>query len=122
MISLFILPVDKSKKVWYNSIIEMRERPTSENTLEVDTMLKKNLRDHASAQCHVEIENDRVVFVSYTTPVIFITHENGKRCVECTGTYSQTTRKQIGWFCKEYLPGLCYHDMKTIVGAGAVEM
>lgn len=85
-------------------------------------MLKKNLKDHASAQCHVEIENDRVIFVSYTTPVIFITHENGKRRVECTGTYSQTTRKQIGWFCKEYLPEYNYHNMKAIVGAGAIEM
>ena len=85
-------------------------------------MLKKKLRDHASAQCLIEIENDRVVFISYTTPVIFITHENGKRRVECTGTYSQTTRKQIGWFLREYLPEFCYQDMKRIAGQGAVQM
>lgn len=40
--------------------------------------------------------------------------------VECTGTYSQTTRKQIGWFLKEYMPHLNYFDMKSIVGKGMV--
>lgn len=85
-------------------------------------MTKKNLKDHKYCQCHVEIEENRIVFVSYTTAVIFIIYRDGKRFIECTGTYSATTRKQIGYFCREYLPEYCYYDMKKIVGEGEVEM
>lgn len=84
--------------------------------------MKRNLVNHPYSNCHVEIENDRIVFVSYTTAVIFITHRNGRRFVECTGTYSATTRKQIGYFLREYAPDLCYYDMKRIAGEGEVEM
>lgn len=42
--------------------------------------------------------------------------------MECTGTYSATTRKQMAWFLKEYAPDLTYYDMKAIVGKGAVAM
>lgn len=82
----------------------------------------EKLRNHKSSQCHVEIENGKTVFVSYSTAVIFIITRAGKRFVECTGTYSQTTRKQMGWFLKEYLPEFSYYDMKNIVGKGEVEM
>ena len=84
--------------------------------------MKKNLRNHPYAQCHVEINGDTTCFVSYSTAVIFIINRNGRRFVECTGTYSATTRKQIGYFLKEYAPDLCYYDMKNIVGKGEVEM
>ena len=47
--------------------------------------------------------------VSYTTRVISI-DPNG--WVDCTGTYSATTRKHIGAFLKEYAPTLNYYDMK----------
>ena len=87
----------------------------------------KNLEGHRHSQCHVEVdckdgEVVGVVFVSYVTPVIFIKYVDGKRFVECSGTYSPTTRKQIGWFLMEYAPDLCYYDMKDIVGDGLVEM
>lgn len=85
-------------------------------------MTKKNLKNHPYCQCHVEVEDNRIVFVSYSTAVIFITYRDGKRYIECTGTYSQTTRKQISYFCREYLPEYCYYDMKNIVGRGEVEM
>ena len=84
--------------------------------------MKRNLENHPYSNCHVEIENDRIVFVSYTTAVIFITHRDGQRFVECTGTYSATTRKQIGYFLREYAPDLCYYDMKRIAGEGEVAM
>lgn len=84
-------------------------------------MIKK-LKNHKYAQCHIEFENNKVVFVSYSTAVIFITRRNGKRYVECTGTYSQTTRKQIGYFLKEYLPQFSYYDMKNIVGKGEIQI
>lgn len=85
-------------------------------------MMTMKLKDHKYAQCHVEQDNSKTVFVSYSTPVIFIIKENGRRWVECTGTYSQTTRKQIGFFLKEYAPDLNYHDIKGIVGKGLVEI
>ena len=84
--------------------------------------MKKNLTNHPYAQCHVEIDGDTICFVSYSTAVIFIINRGGQRFVECTGTYSATTRKQIGYFLKEYAPDLCYYDMKKIVGEGEVAM
>ena len=85
-------------------------------------MTKKKLENHKYAQCHVLIENDIITFVSYNTAVIVITNIGGLRHIACTGTYSATTRKQIGYFLKEYAPDLCYYDMKNIVGAGLVQM
>lgn len=84
--------------------------------------MRKSLKNHPYSQCYVEVENGTTCFVSYSTAVIFITNEGGKRYVECTGTYSATTRKQIGYFLKEYAPDLIYQDMKKIVGLGAVQM
>ena len=83
---------------------------------------KRKLANHPYAKCHVGIEPGLIVLVSYTTPVIFLTEKNGCRFVECTGTYSQTTRKQIGYFLKEYAPDLTYQAVKAIVGQGAVKM
>lgn len=80
----------------------------------------KRLEGHKSAQaCVIENEN-QLDLVSYATRVITVKHENGKRMIECTGTYSATTRKHINWFCREYLPDLSYYDMKGIAGKGFV--
>jgi len=82
--------------------------------------MTKRLENHKSAQCHVIIDGSDVHFISYVTRVISIVMnpETGERMIECTGTYSATTRKQIGWFLKEYAPDLCYYDMKSIAGMG----
>lgn len=82
------------------------------------------LKNHRYAQCYtITYPNGDITFVSYRTPIIYISHTSeGKRLIQCTGTYSQTTRKQIGWFLKEYLPEFSYYDMKNIVGKGWVEM
>lgn len=85
-------------------------------------MTRTRLNDHKHANCHVEQDGNKTTFVSYSTPVIFIIHEDGARFIECTGTYSQTTRKQIGYFLKEYLPEFTYQDMKKIAGQGAIKM
>ena len=77
------------------------------------------LKDHPSSQCGVIFDNGVVHFYSYSTRVISI-YPNGE--MECTGTYSQTTRKQIGWFLKEYAPHLSYYDMKAIAGKGIVKI
>lgn len=66
---------------------------------------------HKYANCRVSVyrEDGRVTRVSlwsYSTDVcgIYLDEDDGAWHVYCTGTYSQTTRKQIGWFSRE----LCY--------------
>lgn len=75
----------------------------------------RKLTNHKSAHCHVSIEdNGTINFISYTTLVIqAVPHSSGQYVLFCTGTYSQTTRKQIGWFLKEYFRDISYYDMKN---------
>lgn len=74
----------------------------------------RKLTNHKSAQCHVSIEDNGIInFISYTTLVIqAVPSDFGGYVLYCTGTYSQTTRKQIGWFLKEYFGDVSYYDMK----------
>ena len=61
----------------------------------------------------IQFENDKdgtIRFYSYTTHVITITPDGW---LTCTGTYSPTTRKQIGRFLREYAPALTYHHAKA---------
>ena len=84
-----------------------------------------NLRDHQYAQCKAIVDDvaKTIDFVSYVTRVISVRfNAEGKREIECTGTYSQTTRKQIGWFLREYVPGVTYQQVKAIVGQGFVAL
>ena len=73
------------------------------------------LKNHPYANCSVRVLNDgSVVFTSYKTDVIYI-DKDGWLCV--TGLYSATTRKQIGYFLKEYVPQLNYYDIKSLYWA-----
>ena len=96
------------------------------------------LAHHPGCQCRVQINEDGVIdFISYTTLVIRAVPQKlaskyysdyaisipkdeqideDAYFLECTGTYSQTTRKQIGYFLKEYFGDLDYYDMKNIAG------
>lgn len=67
------------------------------------------LKNHPYAQCHVEIRNNSVEFVSYSTSVI----EINNNWLRCSGLYSMTTRKQIGWFLKEYAPMISYQMVRA---------
>lgn len=70
----------------------------------------KRLDSMPNAQCGVILHSDGAVdFISYTTLVCTI---DAQGWLECTGTYSQTTRKQIGRFLLEYAPNLNYQDAK----------
>ena len=70
------------------------------------------LKNHPYANCSVRALNDgSVVFTSYNTDVIYI--EKGG-WLYVSGLYSATTRKQIGYFLKEYIPQLNYHDIKWL--------
>lgn len=53
------------------------------------------------AQAHVEIDRDGNIFlISYVTLVCCIDNEGW---LSCTGTYSNTTRRHIGAFMREYV-------------------
>ena len=70
------------------------------------------LKNHPHVQCTVrELIDGSVVFTSYNTDVIYI-DKNGWLFV--SGLYSATTRKQIGYFLKEYVPFLNYYDIKSL--------
>lgn len=93
------------------------------------------LEGHPGAQCRVQIEPDgQIVFISYVTEVIRAIpswraglidgdkvicvgaeeNTNGDYYfVECTGTYSRTTAKQITWFLREYFPTLSLRNMRA---------
>ena len=76
----------------------------------VEICYDRALRDMPHAQCGVNVHKDgRIDFISYTTRVITIDADGW---LEITGTYSPTTRKQIGRFLREYVPNLCYQDVK----------
>ena len=69
------------------------------------------LTSHQYAKCRVSVYRKEgrvygVSLLSYSTDVcgIYFDEIDGAWHVYCTGTYSQTTRKQIGWFARE----LCY--------------
>lgn len=94
-------------------------------------MIIKKLSEMPYAQAHVEIdEHDNVYLFSYVTLVCAI--ENN--WLSCTGTYSQTTRRHIGAFMREYVtwpdgePGdyqtakRCYEgNYRMNIGTGEIE-
>lgn len=75
------------------------------------------LTEHKSAQCNINIHANKIEFISYTTVVITATHVEGNTYrLTCTGLYSNTTRRQIGWFLQEYFGNINYYDIKDIAG------
>ena len=64
-------------------------------------MTLKKLAEMPYAQAHVEIDDagNKHLF-SYTTLVCILTADNW---LTCTGTYTQTTRRHIGAFMREYV-------------------
>lgn len=68
------------------------------------------LANHESAQAKVQVirdKNNEIVglnLISYSTLVCGFRYEfngiRGKTFAFCTGTYSQTTRRHISWFCR----------------------
>ena len=72
-------------------------------------MIKK-LTGHPYSQCNVYIDEwGGIRFISYKTEVITISPAGW---LTCYGLYSATTRKQIGWFMREYCSPLTFHDAK----------
>ena len=72
--------------------------------------MTKKLTNMPYAQAKVVIdENNAIALISYTTTVVVIDPQGW---LTCTGTYSQTTRKHISAFMKEYGNGATYHTAK----------
>ena len=72
-------------------------------------MQKKKLKYLPYGQCYAVIdEYGAISLVSYATTVITI---DPAGWLTCYGTYSQTTRKHIGAFMKEYT-NFSYHTAK----------
>ena len=70
------------------------------------------LKNHPYAKCSVHLLIDgSLVFTSYNTDVIYIDKDGW---LYVSGLYSATTRKQIGYFLKEYVPFLNYYDIKAL--------
>ena len=84
------------------------------------SFIEKKLANHPSCQCKVKIfDNGTIQFISYSTLVIEANPVEGNEYeLYCSGTYSQTTRKQIGYFLKEYFWNVDYYDMKKIAETG----
>ena len=74
----------------------------------MDTIIK-TLSGHKYAQAHVIIDNNGISLISYRTLIINIDNDGW---LTCTGLYSRTTIKHIGWFMKTYGRGYCYYDVK----------
>lgn len=74
-------------------------------------MITKKLHDHASAQCCVRhYENGDIALRSYKTIVLY--YRASTDMLYCTGTYSQTTRKHMSWFLREYFSHISYQTMR----------
>ena len=88
-----------------------------EKTVEVE--VDARLRLMPNAQCGVRFdEYGGVHFISYETEVITVDPHGW---LTCSGTYSATTRRQIGRFLSEYYPNItyqlakhCYEANKTV--------
>ena len=69
----------------------------------------KKLKFMPYASAKVKMYDKKIILQSYATDVIII-DENG--FMRCTGTYSQTTRKHISAFIKEFAPQLNHYTAK----------
>ena len=76
----------------------------------------RSLSEMPNAQCGVRFTADGSIhFYSYITRVITIDKDGW---IECTGTYSLTTRRQIKKFLKEYAPVFDTYAIEQIAGTG----
>ena len=77
--------------------------------LEKTVTYDKRLQYCPHGSCGVVFNDYGTHLISYTTLVCSIDHDGW---LTCTGTYSQTTRKHIGAFIREYAPMLSYYSAK----------
>lgn len=68
------------------------------------------LQGHTTKNARYFVDGDGRGLISYHTKVLII--KDG--VLFCTGLYSATTRRHIGWFLSEYLPTFNYYDIKKL--------
>ena len=71
--------------------------------------MKKALNNHKYAQAYTISDERGVSLISYTTLVCTVDPDGW---LTCTGIYSRTTIKHIGWFMREFGHGRTYYDAK----------
>ena len=78
----------------------------------------KRLEGHKQAQAHVMVNEYEMgyVLVSYKTWIVEALRYEGGYKIRCSGLYSRTTIKHIGWFLRDYFPKLSCYDIKKIAG------
>ena len=91
----------------------------------------KKLTGHEYAQCHVEIfDSGSIYFFSYQTMIALIAPDEpkGERWLYISHLCSPTTRKQLGWFLKEYCDmryqtakDLYYNNERYCLDTGEIE-
>lgn len=66
--------------------------------------------EHESAQCRILVREDGTMLLrSYDTIVLALSRDGW---LECSGLYSRTTIKHIGWFMRNYGRGCTYYTAK----------
>lgn len=77
----------------------------------VTVITDRPVGEHKSAQAGIIDRPDGThILMSYNT-VVAAVYPDGS--IDCTGLYSRTTIKHIGWFAREF--GFTYYDFKKIV-------
>ena len=78
----------------------------------------KRFDGHKKSQAYVIVNEYEIgyVLVSYKTWIIEALRYEGGYKIRCSGLYSRTTIKHIGWFLRDYFPQLSCYDIKKIAG------
>lgn len=75
--------------------------------------------NHKQAACRVHITDDGTrVLQSYNTLVA--AYNPNTKTIECSGTYSNTTTRHIGWFAQFFVPGANYYTFKDAINKDVV--
>lgn len=79
-------------------------------------MTFEKLTAHPFSQCHIAVDDNMTIFVSYRTPVVVI---DGNGYVHAMNMiyWSATTRRQISWFLREYT-GISYATLRDAAREG----
>lgn len=70
----------------------------------------ERLKGHEQAQAHIIREGCNIELWSYSTKVLIYNTLN--KTIECTGLYSDTTKRHISWFMNQFIAGFDYYDIK----------
>ena len=74
----------------------------------------ERLEGHKYANAHIQRYSDGIIQLwSYRTMIL--EYNTREKTIHCTGLYSMTTRKHIGWFMNQFFNNKYnYHDIKYI--------